>query len=172
MWIPDNLKNKWGWGWIIIALIFFSPQASKGYVSLGTIGEALQLFGCASAIVLYFLFRQKVLIKIKTTWVRSLSSGVIAYGIVWILLFLVGKTILSAQYSDDKTTKLIRSEIEGKKNDFVTSALEKFKKKDYNGALNDCNNALKDNPNSDVAYFTRGAIKSAIRSSISDAVMG
>lgn len=115
MWIPDNFKEKWGWGWIIICLFFFSPQASKGYDTLGTTGKALQLFGCAVAIVLYFLLRQKVLKKIGTTWVRSLISGVVAYGSVWLILFLLGRSFVSAQsldgreffnLIDDETSKL------------------------------------------------------------------
>jgi hypothetical protein len=102
MWIPDNLKEKWGLGWIIICLLFFSPQASKGYDTLGTTGQALQLFGCAVAIVLYFLLRNKVLKKVETTWVRSLISGVLAYGSVWLILFLLGKSFVSAQSSDNR----------------------------------------------------------------------
>jgi len=98
----DNFKEKWGWGWLIIGWLFFSPQASKGYDTLGTTGQALQLFGLAIAIGLYFLLRQRMLKKIETTWVRSLVSGVLAYGSVWLILFFVGKSIVSAQSSDDR----------------------------------------------------------------------
>ncbi|MBI4547891.1 MAG: hypothetical protein HY707_07925 [Ignavibacteriae bacterium] len=88
---------KWGIGWAILGYMFFSPQASKGYESLGTVGLALQLFGALTALALYFSFRQRILLHtIQTVWIRSLISGLISFAIVWVILFLIGKFVITS----------------------------------------------------------------------------
>ncbi len=122
----DSFKEKWGWGWLIIGWLFFSPQASKAFDTHDTTGQGLHLIGFAVAIGLYFLLRQKALKKIETTWVRSLVSGVFAYGFVWLTLFLLGKTIVSAQSSDDREFfRLIDSD-----KSKLTRYMQDFAKKD------------------------------------------
>src|ERR1017187_10271117 len=65
--------------------------------------------------------------------------------------------------SDDNKTD-VNSETKVK--DYLTSASKKLTTKNYNGAIEDCNNALKENSNSGVAYEIRGTIKSIIHDTI------
>ncbi len=98
----SRFKDKWGTGWIVLGYLFFSPQASKGYRALGSTGDLLQLSGAVVCIIIYFLLRRLLLRKIETYWLASFFSGLIAYGIVWLLLFMIGKSLAGVS-SEEKT---------------------------------------------------------------------
>ncbi|MCL5267666.1 MAG: hypothetical protein M1469_06145 [Bacteroidetes bacterium] len=121
----------------------------------------MQFGGCVLTIGIYYVLRSFVFKKIDKLWLRSATSGVLAYAFVWVVLFAVGKIILSANYSTSNSSSSVQAETDRKNIDLVASASKKYMSKDYAGALIDCDNALKENPNSDMAYFIRGSIRAA-----------
>ena len=85
----ENFKDKWGFGWLFFGYQFYSPQTSKVYEKYGDFGSALTLFGFIASMMFYYFFRQKLRGKIKTDWIRSTLSVVIAYIIVTVLSIIV-----------------------------------------------------------------------------------
>ncbi|MGA7720521.1 MAG: zinc ribbon domain-containing protein [Ignavibacteriaceae bacterium] len=85
----DKFKERWGWGWLFFAYEFYSPQANKDFNNIGEYGGILSIFGFAASMFLYFIFRQKYLVKIKVDWIRSSLSVIITYTIVLLALILI-----------------------------------------------------------------------------------
>jgi tetratricopeptide (TPR) repeat protein len=162
-----NKRWKYGYGWAILLYLFYSPQISKGYEALGTTGLAIQFFGAIVSISIYFILRQIILVtKIENKLIRSLTSGIISYGIIWLTIFMLGKTILSPNISQYNDSKQMQSSMEEKDKAFAQSVEKKSRNGNFYGALEDCNAAIRNNPNSDLAYSTRGAIKIILNDSV------
>lgn len=99
----DKFKENWGYGWMVFAYGFFSPQASKFYDSYGEYGGILQLLGFITSMLFYYFIRQKLFAKIGKNWVRSALSVVIGYVIVSVILILAA-SFLNSSYSNNVTT--------------------------------------------------------------------
>jgi hypothetical protein len=77
----------WGWGWYILLGIFWTN--TKFLEKYGNHGNVVQLLGLALVLIIYFLFRNKVLKQTGKQWTRSLISGIGAYVVGFILIYLI-----------------------------------------------------------------------------------
>lgn len=88
-----NIKKwKYGWGWAILGSLYIKEnQLITSYY--GEYTSLFQLFGCLISLCIYFLFRQKVLIKINKIWLRSLTSGLIAIILTIPFIYILETTV-------------------------------------------------------------------------------
>lgn len=101
--------RKWGWGWYILAGLYWTGQ-EKYYA--GEQYNWLKLIGIASCIIIYFYFRNKVFVE-KPINRRSFYSGVLAYisagAIVSVLVFFVPKTSVELTKKINTETNKMRT---------------------------------------------------------------
>jgi len=88
----SRFNGRWGWGWAILGWLYINPTATKTLNKLMDEDSVriLQLAGLIVSLSVYFLFRQKILARVQTRWLRSLTSGVIAFSLTFL-----SNTILS-----------------------------------------------------------------------------
>ena len=78
----NKFTRKYGTGWVVLVLIYFLPTM-RAEVNTDDIFILYEMFfSLIISLMLYFLFRQKLLTGIKRIWARSFVSGILAFIIV------------------------------------------------------------------------------------------
>lgn len=82
----SRFNGKWGWGWAILGWLYINPTATKNLTRVMDDDSVriLQLFGVVVSLSLYFLFRQKILLRVQKRWLRSFLSGIIAFTLTFL----------------------------------------------------------------------------------------
>jgi len=99
----DKFEDNFGWGWAILGYLYIKEnQFINAYY--GEYTSLSQLFGFCISLGFYFLFRQKLFIKLKFTWLRSISSGLIAI-MLTIPFILLLELAVGVKYSENTSLK-------------------------------------------------------------------
>jgi len=83
---PEKYR-KWGWGWFIPFLLFLSIGIEMKHYRM--YGILLPLTLITLVLLVYFLFRNKLLKQIQKQWIRSALSGVATYIVGLIIIYFV-----------------------------------------------------------------------------------
>jgi len=104
----SKFEDNYGWGWAILGFFFFKEnQFINAYY--GEYTSLFYLFGLGVSLGFYFLFRQKLLLtKLKITWLRSFTSGLIT-------IVLTIPFILLLEVNDSNVSNILKTKLEQQK---------------------------------------------------------
>jgi hypothetical protein len=122
-----RLIDKFGWGWAILSSILL--QENSNMLIYGSHKIYLQFLNFLTSFFIYFILRQFILTKIRTTWIRSLSSGFIAIILTIPIILLLNKISSSTlsdtnekTISDQNVTNILKSKLNEQKKYLYTFA--------------------------------------------------